>query len=109
MAISKFLSHAFGEKDVEGRLVTLRSLLDLKKSTRTSDFQLNEPPPKSIRSSLPHEVLLDEKKIITKHWDHMAFTIGNVIALPLVDDGFCDTVFEILYTAMLDEKKNYLF
>ena len=45
MAVSKFLSHAFGKKGAGEKLVALRSPLTLKKSKRASDLQSNEPLP----------------------------------------------------------------
>jgi hypothetical protein len=71
---------------VERVLVAFQSILTLKKGARALDFQSNEPPLMFIRRPLPYEVPLG-KKILIKHWSLMAFTIGNVIALPLISYG----------------------
>ena len=56
MAISKFLRWAWEKKGVEGRgLVTLPSLLTLKKRTRTFNFWWNEPSLKFIWVCLSKE------------------------------------------------------
>ena len=48
MSISKFVSDTFWEKRTGGGVVNLRTLLIIKKCTRTPDFQSNGPPPNFV-------------------------------------------------------------
>ena len=64
-------------------LAALRSVVPLKKGTKTYDFESNEFIWKFIGPPFPYEGPLGEK-IMIKHRSRMTFIIGKVIALPLI-------------------------